>query len=636
MKHLSYLRRLIWLPAIVALLLVAGVLSALPAQAQNYSFAVPQMQLQVFVEENSAARIVYDITFRNNPGAHPINIVDIGTPTDNYDLDTFSASINGVNLPNIQTSTYIDTGVEIHLGNQEIPAGSEGTLHVEFTIPAMVYGDTTRDDYASLRITPTWFDSSLVTGDTRLQIAIHTQPGVQPEELLSQNVEYNQAVIDQQGRATAVWEVPDWSATAPYMVGLSFPDRNLTGVTRLNAFQLLIEYIEDNPPVHVGLIAALLVLTAVLFFRFSGKTGCALYAVLAAVLGFCSFTNPVLLLGAFVPLPFLFFFNERYLRSRKDSYLPAIAQVEGGGIKRGLTAPESAVIIEQPLNKVLGLVIFAMLKKGVLRQTSAEPLTVEVADDFRLDDDPQHTANPIAARQKAAQQHDIVIHTYEHRFLDAIERNPGKPLKEIDFGEPMQKLIEHAAARIKGFDLSDTQDYYRSIVRRALKQAESIGDIEQRQKVLDRNLEWILMNENYGDVFSSGGRRGYRYRPIWMRPYMFGGFGGSSSGSGSGFGGGGSGADIAGQTSFGDVAASFAGWTENTMGGLADAIMPGSVQMQTAAGGVVDLSGVDHATGEFFEALAKSSSSGGGGGGGGCACACAGCACACACAGGGR
>jgi hypothetical protein len=142
------------------------------------------------------------------------------------------------------------------------------------------------------------------------------------------------------------------------------------------------------------------------------------------------------------------------------------------------------------------------------------------------------------------------------------------------------------------------------------------------------------MNENYGDVFSSGGRRGYRYRPIWMRPYMFGGFGGSSSGSG--FGGGGSGADIAGQTSFGDVAASFAGWTENTMGGLADAIMPGSVQMQTAAGGVVDLSGVDHATGEFFEALAKSSSSGGGGGGGGCACACAGCACACACAGGGR
>jgi hypothetical protein len=633
MKHLSYLHHLAWLAGLVVLLLIVGLRGAAPAQAQNYSFAVPLVQLQVFVEENSAARIVYDITFRNNPGAHPIDIVDIGTPTENYDLDNVRASINGVNLTDIRTSTYIDTGVEIHLDNQQIPPGEEGTLHVEFTIPAMVYGDTTRDDYASLRITPTWFDSSLVTGDTRLQIAIHTQPGVQPEELLSQNVEYNQAVIDQQGRATAVWEVPDWSATEPYMVGLSFPDRNLTGVTRLNAFQLLVEFIEDNPVVHVSLIGVLLALAGFLFFRFSGKTGCALFAILAAVLGFCSFTSPAVLLGAFVPLPFLIFFNERHLRSRKSSYLPAIAQVEGGGIKRGLTAPESAVIIEQPLGKVLGLAIFALLKKGVLRQTNADPLTVELAEAFRGVDPPPRTTAP-SARLEAAQEQGVVIHSYEHRFLDAIERNSGKPLKEIDFGEPMQSLIEHAAARVKGFDLSETQDYYRSIVRRALKQAEDVGDIEQREQLLDRNLEWILMNENYGDVFTSQ-RRGYRYRPIWMRPYGFGygGFGGG--GGGGGFGGGG-GADIAGQTSFGDVAASFAGWTENTMGGLADAIMPGSVKVQSPAGGVIDLSGVDHATGEFFEALAESSSSGGGGGGGGCACACAGCACACACAGGGR
>jgi hypothetical protein len=635
MKNLSYLRRLTWLAGLVALLLIGGLLGTAPAQAQNYSFAVPQMQMQVFVQEDSSTRIVYDITFRNNPGAHPIDIVDIGTPTEDYDLDNVSASINGVSLPDIRTSTYIDTGVEIHLGNQQIPPGEEGTLHVEFTIPAMIYGDTTRDDYASLRITPTWFDSSLVTGDTRLQIAIHTQQGIQPEELLSQNVEYNQAVIDQQGRATAVWEVPDWSATGPYMVGLSFPDTNLTGVTRLNAFQLLIEYIEDNPPVHAGLIGALVILSGILFFRFSGNTGCALFVILAAVLGFCSFTSPVLLLGAFVPMPFLFFFNERHLRSRKSSYLPAIAQVEGGGIKRGLTAPESAVIIEQPLGKVLGLVIFAMLKKGVLRQTSADPLTVEVTEAYRGADSPPQTTAP-DARLEAAQEQGTVIHSYEHRFLDAIERNPGKPLKEIDFGEPMQNLIEHAAARVKGFDLSDTQEYYRSIVRRALKQAEDVGDIEQREKLLDRNLEWILMNENYGDVFSPGGSR-YRYRPIWMRPYGYGyGFGGFGGFGGGGGGGGGGGADIAGQTSFGDVAASFAGWTENTMGGLADAIMPGSVQVQSPSGGVIDLSGVDHATGEFFEALAESSSKGGGGGGGGCACACAGCACACACAGGGR
>jgi hypothetical protein len=96
---------------------------------------------------------------------------------------------------------------------------------------------------------------------------------------------------------------------------------------------------------------------------------------------------------------------------------------------------------------------------------------------------------------------------------------------------------------------------------------------------------------------------------------------------------------VGGKTSFGDVGASFAGWAENTMGGMAAAILPGSLQMPKASGGVVDLSGVDRVTGDVFEALAEASKSSGGGGSSGgssCACACAGCACACACAGGGR
>jgi hypothetical protein len=68
------------------------------------------------------------------------------------------------------------------------------------------------------------------------------------------------------------------------------------------------------------------------------------------------------------------------------------------------------------------------------------------------------------------------------------------------------------------------------------------------------------------------------------------------------------------------------------MGGMAAAIMPGSLNIPGVKGGFVDLSGADKVTGDIFTALAKSSGGGGGGGG----CACAGCACACACAGGGR
>ena len=97
---------------------------------------------------------------------------------------------------------------------------------------------------------------------------------------------------------------------------------------------------------------------------------------------------------------------------------------------------------------------------------------------------------------------------------------------------------------------------------------------------------------------------------------------------------------IPGQTTFKDVASSFSGWAENTMGNMASAIGPGSLGAGPSAGGFLDLSGADHVTGEIFQALSDASTSGGSGGGGGlgggCACACAGSACACACAGGGR
>jgi hypothetical protein len=193
----------------------------------------------------------------------------------------------------------------------------------------------------------------------------------------------------------------------------------------------------------------------------------------------------------------------------------------------------------------------------------------------------------------------------------------------------MRRLIEGTASRMKGFDLSDTQDYYRSIIRRALAEAQSLGDVKMKEQSIDRNLEWIMMDNTFRNVLQP---QGYAYRPMWIRPLA------GTSGRGPGLAAPAPMPSLApsagGRTGFTDVGASFAGWAENTMGSLASAIAPGGLQLQHPAG-AVNLSGVDKVTGDVFKALAKASvSSGGGHGGGGCACA--GCACACACAGGGR
>ncbi len=588
------------------------------AAAQDYLFGVPRMQMLVTVNTDASVKIEYEISFRNNPIGHPIDVVDIGTPHSGYDLSNVRASIGGHPLSDIHVSTYIKPGFEVRLGPYAIKPGGTGTLHVEFTMPEMVYQDTTREDYASLRITPTWFGEKYVRGPTHLQVAIQLPESVKPAEALHQGLKFSTKAAAKQG-ALVGWDFPGVRLTGKNMVAVSFPKRDLQRVIHQSSIDLLVKWFEESPRARVVLGLVFLALLAVVFFRFSGGTGFSVFFILAAGSGFVFYHRPGIHLLAMPIIVVLLGLNEWLLARRKARYMPPIAEVEGGGIKRGLTAPEAAVLLELPIAKVLSLVIFGMLKKGVLRQTLAEPLTVEVDEAFRLDD--KTLSDSERQRGKAygaaALKRGIVVHHYEHSFLFLLQSNPGKPVREIQFGIPVKMLIQSSANRMKGFDLSDTQDYYRAIIRRATEQAAAIGDIPQRKKTIDRNFEWILMGENYGPVFDYGPT----YRPIWWGRGPMSSAPAAPSAAPSGGGG----------TSFGDVASSFSGWAENTMGNMADAVSPGSLSLPDSTGGFLDLSGADHVTGEFFKALG--SSSGGGGGGG---CACAGCACACACAGGGR
>lgn len=602
-------RSLLLLTLFSALVVLASSVlpAAAPTHAQDYSFSVPRLHMDVYVQPDASARLVYDITFENAPGAHPIDIVDIGLPHDDYTISTMQASIDGHPLSQIQTSTYIGTGVEVHLGNHDIAPGGQGTLHFEATMPDMVYQDTTNADMASLRVTPTWFDSSLVRGSGDIRVAIHLPPGVQADEMLYHNENRpftNKEMVDD--RLVGVWEV-NRPATSQYNVGISFPKRVMDRVVEISTLDLLFRWF-DSPFASSVLFPILGVVFYILLFimliRVTGWNGIITIFVLIFFCGgggglLAVAFNPCIIGIGYVLLIPLFPFAEWYVRRRKRKYLPAIAQVEGGGIKRGLTAPEAATLLEMPPNKVLALIIFGLLKKGIVRQVDESPLRVEVVEEFSEKDDDE--------LKKLAQQKGIVIHAYEPPFIKALDTPSPLPVHEINFKAAMKNLIKHVLKRVEKFDLSDTRDYYRRVIRHALEQAQAVGDIPTRDKVLDRDMEWILLNEkeDYTPTFQ---RPGYRYVPIWIRSSgSSGGHIPSSPSSAPSSGGG--------DTSFGDVAASFAGWTENTFGKMADAVTPDMLKPPPPK---------------------SSSSSSKGGGCVSCACACAGCACACACAGGGR
>jgi hypothetical protein len=590
--------------------------------AQDYSFSVPKLQMGVTVQPDGSARIDYLIEFYNNPGARPIDIVDIGTPHAGYRLGDIQAWIADQPLHDIRPSTAIRIGFEVHLGNDKIMPGKTGMLHVVFMIPKMVYQDTTRKDYASLRIKPTWFDDNYLKGNTHIQVTIRLPDEVDLEKVIHQGLPFTMK-RPFEGKKVVGWDFPTVRLDGTHEVAVSFP-KGMMHVIPQTALDLLLKWFSESHEARIICGIIFLVLFAVVFFRFSGGTGFSVFFILSGLACIVFYFSPGWHLISLPIVVVLIGLNEWLLGKRKMHYMPPIAQVEGGGIKRGLTAPEAAVLLELSIAKVLSLVIFGMLKKSILRQVSADPLSVAVDDTFQLKSDSLLTDESQRTQfyRDAGQKKGTVVNAYEQPFLFLLEKNPGKAVKDIDFGVPVRQLISGAASRMSGFNLRETQDYYRSIIKRATEQAAAIGDIPQRQATVDRNFEWILMDDHYPTVFY-----GWPYQPMWMRgsPMSLPGVPSVPS----------SVPGIPGQTTFTDVASSFSGWAENTMGNMASAIGPGSLGAGQSAGGFLDLSGADHVTGEIFSALAEASTSGGGGGGGG-GCACAGCACACACAGGGR
>lgn len=205
----------------------------------------------------------------------------------------------------------------------------------------------------------------------------------------------------------------------------------------------------------------------------------------------------------------------RRRRNAKPAYVPARARIEGGGIKRGLTPPEGAILLGRPLNVALTLVLFELLRKGFVKQITAWPLAVEVAEGFRTHGSGRSAQARGEQRRKAAQTLHKALHPYEEAILELLEEQPGIPVANIDYSIAIQPLVRYVAGRVGGYDLEETRAYYRLIVERAPREARSDGVLTfERQKVFDRNFGWVLLGEDFRAVLDT---EDYSYAPVWLR-----------------------------------------------------------------------------------------------------------------------
>jgi len=548
------------------------ILLAVPitALAQDYYFRLDKEVVHVIFNENGNISLDYTLEFYNDPSGHSIEYVDLGLPNNYYNSSNIQAQVNGKTVNTISSGDYEGTGsgVALVLGSLSIPPGQTGSVHVWVgEIQNILFIEDTDDTYASSVFAPNYFGSKYVYGTTDITVIFHLPPGVQPEEPRwhkspSGFPEEPETGIDAQGRITYTWWNPDANGHSEYKFGASFP-----------AMYVPAETVEKP--------------------TLSDRTG----IDEDAIMGFLCFGS----VAGFIAL--ITWLGISSGKRRKMKYLPPKIRIEGHGIKRGLTAVEAAILMEQPMDKVLTMILFSVVKKGTASVLSKEPLKLDIPDI------PTDKLRP-----------------YETKFLEAFKEtkasNRRKKLQSLMIG-----LIKGVGKKMKGFSHKETVAYYEKIMERAWQQVETADTPEVKSQKFDDHMGWTMLDKNFDDRTQDVFRTGPVYVPMWWGRYDPGWSRTASAAPKS------SGTSVSGS---GRSTPSL----PNLPGGEFAASVVGGIQgfSRDVVGNVTDFtSGITNKTNPVPKSTSSSRSGGfSSGGGSSCACACACAGCACACAGGGR
>ncbi len=495
-----------------------------------------------------------------------IDAVDIGVPTSDYDLSSVTAEINGKTITDISTSPYVDPGVAVGLGSNSILSGQSGELHVWIhPIRNMLYEADTpqkKELYASFQFSPNSFGSDYAYGTTDMTVNIFLPPEVQPDEPLYftpqgwPGAAAPTSGYAQNGLAFYSWRSSSANSYTTYIFGGAFPGRLVPAGT-----------IQKKPLINIS------------WDQLFGYGFCGCFAL---IFGFSIYGATV---GA---------------KKRKLAYLPPKIAVEGMGIKRGLTAVEAAILMEQPMDKILTMILFSSIKKGAATVVSKDPMTIKVTD-------------PLPDG----------LQSYEVDFLKAFQADDVAGARRKGLQAMMVALVKTVTEKMKGFSRKDTVAYYTDITKKAWDQVEAAQTPDVKMQAFDDQMDWTMLDKDFDGRTRNVFRTGPVFVPVWWGGFdpVYRSSGSSMPSSGSGFPSGGISIprpNVPGSDFAASVVNGISGFAGHTVGDLT-----------TFTSGVTNLTNpVPVAT--------SSGHMSGGGGGGHCACACACAGCACACAGGGR
>lgn len=539
------------------------------ALAQTYYFQIPQATIHAFWNADGTLSLDYVWVFENESN-DPIEYIDLSMPNSNFDANSVYADVNGQPITISQGDYQGDgSGVALVLGGKSIPYQKSGTAHANVgVIKRVIYPDDNDENYVSAVFAPAYFYSSVVHGDTDLTVIFHLPPGVKAEEPRwhtppSGFPERPETGFDSEGRITYTWRNPNANSYTSYNFGASFPK----------------QYVPESAVVRVSFFEALI------------------GGIVVALGGLSQCCGPLFFILLGIGIPALSIYSDQ---KRRKQYLPPKISIEGHGIKRGLTAVEAAVLMEQPVDSVLTMILFALIKKSAAEVVTREPLEIK----------------PMSPQPEDLRE-------YEKEFLATFEFKGAERRRAMQ--TTTVNLIKSVAEKVKGFSRKETVAYYKNITEKAWAQVEAANTPDVKSQKFDEVLEWTMLDRDFNDRT----RDVFRHQPVFV-PMWWGRFDPGyerrstmtipSSGSRPAAG------PLSGapRVPGSEFAASMVTGIEGFAGGV--------------IGNVTDFTnrvvGVTNPVPKTSSGSGSYRSSGGGGRSCACACACAGCACACA--GGGR
>lgn len=389
----------------------------------SYSFSVPDMYCRVSVNHDQTLALFYRITFQCNAGADPVDMVDIGLPTQDWNVSDMRASLNGTGR-SVMVSSYIDNGVEIPL-IAGIGPGETGVLEFHGMCSGGIYVDDDQDDWASFRFSPTWFDGSLLTGYTHLVLEVVFPQGSSPDSVRYHETPFDTSWVDK-GRVVYRWD-RSVRLDRSFEVGVGFPAGLVSGSLAARPSEPLFD-----------------------------TTCCAPIAIF-------------LIISLVVVLPM--FFGIRSSIIRQKQYLPPKIRVGGEGVRRGLTVPMAALLMEKPLDRVLMLIVWSLIKKGAVTVTGEGTGT---------------RITPMGVVPEG-------LRDYENKLLELIAGGEGLTVKNLETF--FKGMITDLGTAMEGFNLKTTREYYTGVMKNAWKQLEEAPDAVAAAEVFADRFQWLLASE---------------------------------------------------------------------------------------------------------------------------------------------